>query len=752
MPEAPEVSCEVMGDRRVVIMNGKAVWAFEPSDVGMAHMAVEFLRSLDFSGQQVARVLGFSESYVATLHQRAAREGSAGLVRSSGRPGSLTEAQLDEALALSDQGVSNVEIGTRFGVHNSTISRALATRRKMAAAKPTWQRAELDLSAGVAPCQADETELADTDTAEAERVAAETVEVENVDAADEDAIDVTAVAEPTADPAVAEGGADPPAAGGAARIGVGSFPTRYAGATLLYPFLSLVQAEAILAAAALGAKPSRPRLRFDDLAVLTGACAAFGLGFRSVEQFKFPDRAEFGPVAGIDVMPDLRAIRPRLAQIADHCNPMQMQRSVAQEMLAVEPNVSGVYFVDEHFMPYSGAKPVGSGWNTKRRHAEPGRVDTHICDPKGRAVCFTSGEPSGLSKTLAGVLKELRKILGPDAQIMLGFDRGGAYAGVFKACRKQGAHWITYRRAPLDAPTGLPIVATITHPRREPTTIAYADETVTIKDYGQARQITLFEKGKPVLQILTSDTSTCPGALALFMRARWRIENLFKYLDFYGIDYIADYHATIEANTRKVDNPERKKLKAELKNLTAQRDQQRERIGAAHTNRNLTVNQINAQSTAAQHSIRALDKQIEELTDKLKTVPGKLPANLVKPGAQRAIHRAHRRGLQMALRLLAANAENWLAYHLNAYLQDNDEYRATARRLLELGGTIELPPIFWTPRVRWPGSVRKDAPLCPPLTPQSSASGRLTSPAPGTSRSPSSPRNSGFPSRVCATG
>ena len=42
----------------------------------------------------------------------------------------------------------------------------------------------------------------------------------------------------------------------------------------------------------------------------------------------------------------------------------------------------------------------------------------------------------------------------------------------------------------------------------------------------------------------------------------------------------------------------------------------------------------------------------------------------------------------MVLRLLAANAENWLAHHLNAYLQDNDEYRATARNLMHLGGSI----------------------------------------------------------------
>src|SRR5690606_41348245 len=117
----------------------------------------------------------------------------------------------------------------------------------------------------------------------------------------------------------------------------------------------------------------------------------------------------------------------RMAAIADGCDPLGLQRSLAQAMLAVEPNLSGVYFVDEHFMPYSGAKPVGSGWNTKRRHAEPGRVDTHICDPKGRAVCFTSGEPPSLPKPLPATLDQLREIAGDDAPILLGFDRRGAH-------------------------------------------------------------------------------------------------------------------------------------------------------------------------------------------------------------------------------------------------------------------------------------------------------------------------------------
>jgi hypothetical protein len=39
-------------------------------------------------------------------------------------------------------------------------------------------------------------------------------------------------------------------------------------------------------------------------------------------------------------------------------------------MLAADPVVPSVCHVDDHFVPYAGAKPVGKGWNNKRGRAE----------------------------------------------------------------------------------------------------------------------------------------------------------------------------------------------------------------------------------------------------------------------------------------------------------------------------------------------------------------------------------------------
>ena len=111
---------------------------------------------------------------------------------------------------------------------------------------------------------------------------------------------------------------------------------------------------------------------------------------------------------------------------------------------------------------------------------------------------------------------------------MLGFDRGGAYAQVFTHCRDQQVHWVTYRRAPLAVPAALP-GHHHGHLGGRTRDITWAEETVQLKDYGDARQITLFEHGRVALEILTSDTEACPADILSWLKSRWREENFLKY-------------------------------------------------------------------------------------------------------------------------------------------------------------------------------------------------------------------------------
>ena len=114
---------------------------------------------------------------------------------------------------------------------------------------------------------------------------------------------------------------------------------------------------------------------------------------------------------------------------------------------------------------------------------------------------------------------------------------------------------------------------------------------------------------------------------------------------------------------------------------------------------------------AAQDKITAACRKLDAATAATAardTLPVKLPANVIDPGAHVAVLRAGRRGLQMVLRLLAHNAEHWLSNHLNAYLRDDDEYRAITRQTIirGLAGTITSTPAGITVTLETPGTPR----------------------------------------------
>ena len=682
---------------RVVVLAGSAVVAeYAEGDLAMRNMVIVTLRRVGFGGGRVAEVFGLTPTYVSRLKTAAARGGAAALAGQDGpgRPRALGEDEQELARQWREQGESDLEIGRRLGVAGTTVARRLSARPASPAAGADAGPGQEELEfAEPAGDPGRDLEPAPESRPEPGPRADSGQEEEQEDEEQE--------------PGRVAGLAAEPGPGGP-KITGGVFWSRYAGAMLLHAFTARAGAGQVLESAAGAGRPAWPR-RFADVALLSVTSMCFALGAATIEQVKHLTAACAGPLAGLAVLPHLRTLRPALAAIADACDPLALQEMAARAMLAADPVTSGVYYVDDHFVPYAGARPVAKGWNNKRGKAERGRADTHVTAHDGRAVCFVTGEPSGLAVTLPKALAELKKAAPPGAAIMVGFDRGGAYAQVFRHCREQDVHWVSYRRAPLAVPAMLPVITTITIAgrRRE---IAWAEETVQVKDYGQARQLTLSEHGKVVLQVLTSDLDACPAQILAWLKSRWREENFLKYAsENYGIDKICDYIAGIETNTKIVDNPARAKANAAVREAekalaAAERDLARlladPAISPAAKNSGLIP--------AAQDKIAAAHTKLAAAAAARDTIPAKLPANVIDPEAQVALLRTCRRGLQMVLRLLAHNAEHWLANHLNAYLRDDDEYRAITRQTIirGLAGTITYTPQAITVELQRPGAPR----------------------------------------------
>ena len=632
-------------DGQVVVTWGRSVlYRYDADDTGMRNLAIVALTDAGRRVDEVAAVFGLTATYVSILRGRAREDGSAGLVRRRGRPPKLSERQVRQAREWSAAGWTQQAIADRLKVARSVISELLARL-------------------GPAPV-------------------AEVLPVSDAAVPDAEPDPEARLAGPADTGPADSGPVDSGLVAGSARIATGTHPSRYAGAMLLHAYLDRVGAGSVFATVAGG-----PARRYDDQAVLATATLGFAWGIDTVEGAKHLRRAEAGAVLGLTMIPELKTLRTRLAALADGSDPLAVQRAFAAGMLAVDPAGDPVYFVDDHFVPYTGARPVAKGWNTKRRHAQPGRDDTLLVDARGRAVVFGTGEPSGLATSLPGVLTQLRDVIGPDTPILLGFDRGGAFPVVFTACRDAGADWITYRRGPL-APTTATPTQQVTHRDGRRISLNLADETIHLNSHGNARQLTLYEHDTPVLQVLTSETRAPAADLVCWLRARWRIENMFKYAaEHNGIDALACYGMDLAPDTRMVTNPAR--LTARKKIAAAENElATAERALPQLLNTGQTLEQLNAALPGAHARIRHAQNAVADAHAALKPHPAKVLATDLNPDAKRARPHLARRGLQMVLRLLAFNAEAWLAEHLNTYLADPDEYRAITRHLLHHPGHI----------------------------------------------------------------
>ncbi|MGH9057074.1 MAG: putative transposase [Acidimicrobiales bacterium] len=673
MPEPEPLTKVSAGGHTEVRLGRRVVFCYDDEDAALRNLAVVAITDAGTPCKEAAEVFELSVPYVSRLRGQAKVHGAAGLARRRGRPPKLSARQVMNVRRLARDGVTQLAIANRYRVSPSTICELLS---KVGPAEPQ-----------------DAFELAEVAVEEPDDETG-TVEEEAVD----DKVDVGEGSTPEETFQSPVGATAPVSA--SARIATGVHHSRYAGASLLYTYLDHLGAASVFSTLTGG-----PARRYDDLSLLAATIMAFSLGAGTVEGTKHLRRRDAGVLVGLTSICELRTWRDRLAALADGSDPLALQRAFAKQMLVADPPLSPVYYVDDHFVAYSGGRPVAKGWNTRRRHAEPGRDDTVVCDERGRPVLFASSEPTGLSKTIASVLDQLREVTGTE-RLLIGFDRGGSYPVCFTAIRDVAMDWVTYRRGKLAATTARPRRRWCVRDGKR-VTVTLADEVVKISGYGTARQLTLYEHGAAVLQVLTSDMAANAAALLCWLRSRWRLENLFKYAaEHNGINSIASYAMDHIRDDRKTANPRRKELK-ELSAAAATALSDAERaLAKTLTDPDIGIDEANAAIGTLSDQVHQAGAAAEEAKAALNGVPAEVPRTDIDPDAERAVMRLERRGLQMVLRLLAFNAEAWLAEHLNAYLEDPDEFRAVTRHLLHLGGSFRYEHNTITVTIDRPDSPR----------------------------------------------
>src|SRR5512133_249913 len=272
----------------VVLSGRRVLFRFAAADIGMRRLAMVALTQAGQSVKAVAQAFEVHPNFLSTLRKTAREEGSAGLVKVQGRPVKLTGAQREQAREWAEQGVTGQEIARRLQVSDSLISRLVGAGQW--APEPVQDEFPDDTDT--------DTDTGDTDT-------------DGPGGADREPPEPVAAEPAVVEPGDGLGGA----VAGSSRLGAAGVDSRYAGAMLLHAFYDRVGAAAVFASlTGAGPAPTRSR-RCDDVALLTATSVAFALGVGSVEATKHLLRDQLGPLAGLDRLPELRTLRPRLGEI-----------------------------------------------------------------------------------------------------------------------------------------------------------------------------------------------------------------------------------------------------------------------------------------------------------------------------------------------------------------------------------------------------------------------------------------------------
>ncbi len=206
---------------------------------------------------------------------------------------------------------------------------------------------------------------------------------------------------------------------------------------------------------------------------------------------------------------------------------LAMARRYVHEAHAETERDVVVFYVDNHLRPYTGKKTIRKGWRMQDKRVRPGVTDVYVHDEGGNPVLRLADAANGsLTTWLPIVAKLLREMVGPEARIVLGFDRGGAFPEQLATLRDKGFELVTYERKPypLLAPSAFDI------------TFAHDGESFEASDaltnlgggHGRVRRVAIRAEDGHQVNLLTVGTLSVSELYAI-LRGRWVQENGFHH-------------------------------------------------------------------------------------------------------------------------------------------------------------------------------------------------------------------------------
>ena len=430
------------------------------------------------------------------------------------------------------------------------------------------------------------------------------------------------------------------------------------------------------------------------------------LGSRLVkveENLKHYDDEIMGGLIGRERLPSVKTLR---RVMADGCEQIgedveQIKSEYALRCVDVW-GYEGPFYLDGHFMPYTGREPILYGYNPGRRLAEKGRTAYVVNTAAGRPVYEVLSDGfDDFRVNIEKIVDVLIEDVGVERPTVI-FDRGGFGWESFERIEAK-ADFICWYDGKATIPNGkwkevrVP-QASNTYGESEYVKQEYKQEvTAEADENGQGyRKMVFIKKGRKVSPAITNMKQATGKEVLLQLTRRWGAqENVFKELVIDGYDKIHSYRKAeyddmyfkregIDEN-RMMENPEFRKLLGEKRKLENKGNVTLGRIAKREKESGKPIKATKQQ----QQRLEGMEKRLAEIIKRLEYLPEKvLRTDYINNNGLIRLSNGKKKYFDL-LNLIAYNLRQDMVEILGPVYRNNRDAHQLVLKILRLMTTIE---------------------------------------------------------------
>ena len=455
------------------------------------------------------------------------------------------------------------------------------------------------------------------------------------------------------------------------------------------------------------------------------------MGFMALGRIRRPEGlrhippGEFGKVIGLDRVPEVRALRSKIALLALGSNTQAWMKELSTRWMQDDPQEAGYLYVDGHVRVYNGSKAqLPRRFVSRERLCLRGTTDYWVNDAIGRPFFVVSkalneGLGAALLQDIVPQLLETvpqqptQQQLEADLTLhrfVIVFDREGANHSLISQLWQQRIGALTYRKNVKDkwpvADFSQHVVELIGGER---STMMLARRETTLNAGKQSMVVIEVRRLMPTghqTAIITSARHLGTTTVAGRMFARWCQENFFAYMmQHYDIDGLIQYGVEDIPGTSMVTNPLRTTVERDIVKTRVLRRQQQAQLAVLAQKQQLEPcsedstadkKSDNTSTAALMHKmgecverIQAVQADLDDLLVKRKSIERKVTLESL-PVEQRPTQlRPWGKMLSDTIKMIAYRSETALVAILRKHLNNESEARALIRSLFVASADIE---------------------------------------------------------------